>query len=607
MKKNCRRFAAVGWALLCVSCVKTPELTLEEIAALSGGDAALIEKSVSKPWAGGEYKTGAVGGVWNDTMLSDPKTFNQLVAERDGTSAALIDNTLDGLVDYDPTFRTWKARLAFFEIFTNRAADMLTVRYTVRDDAVWSFADSEETVPVTADDFIFWYNEIAGDERFASSGYQQQFVTMSDGSERHIDCVKIDDKTFEFRFPRIVAEPLLSTNMRPCPSFLFRPAKESGGVEGVKNLFGADCNPKSIPSCGMWHIAEYAPAQRVTLERNRHYWEKDNAGISIPYRQRMALQIVGDQNTDFLLFKQGKIESYGPRPEEVRAVVENQKDDYTVFHAAGSLGAMFWSFNQNPKNAASRFYRYFTVKQFRQAMSCLLNRQRIIEQVYRGLAEPKYDFFASANPYYDKNIVTGYRFSPERALMLLESAGFSRSADGVLHDEAGFPVEFDLTVPSANTIANDIAQIIADECSKVGITVSVRQLDFQKIIEMLTATYDWQSVIIALGVNLFPSQGSNVWPSGGNLHLWYPLQKEPATAWEARIDYLYNEGCYTNEFDAAKKIWDEYQRILLDECPVIYLVRPQSFIAVRNKWDLSNFYYDNKNGALSDRLFLRNF
>ena len=607
MKMNGVRGAAAVLAAVFVSCARTPELTLEEIAALSGGSAALVAKSVSKPWAGGEYAAGQVGGVWNGTILSDPKTFNQLIAERDGSSAAIINNTLDGLVDYDPTFRKWKAQLAFFDIIVDREADALTVRYTLRDGLVWSYPDSAKTVPLTADDFVFWYNEIAGDETFASSGYSQQFVTMSDGSTRHIDCIKIDDNAFEFRFPRIVAEPLLATNMAPCPSFLFRPAKEAGGAEGVKNLFSADCNPASIPSCGMWHIAEYSPAQRIVFTRNPHYWQKDEAGISIPYRERKVFQIVGDKNTDFLLFKQGKIESYAPRPEEIGAVVDNQKDDYTVFYADGAMTAPFWSFNQNPKNADSRFYRYFTVKQFRQAMSCLLNRERIINQVYRGLADPKYDFFPPANPFYDKDITVSYRYAPERALRLLESAGFSQTADGVLRDALGNAVDFDLTVAAADSTANDIAQVIADECAKVGIKLNVRQLDFQKIIEMLTVTYDWQSVIIALGADLFPSQGSNVWPSGGNLHLWHPLQKKPATAWEARIDYLYNEGCFTNDFDAAKKIWDEYQRILLDECPLIYLVRPRSFAAVRNRWDLSNFYYDNLNGALTDRLFLRSF
>ena len=83
------------------------------------------------------------------------------------------------------------------------------------------------------------------------------------------------------------------------------------------------------------------------------------------------------------------------------------------------------------------------------------------------------------------------------------------------------------------------------------------------------------------------------------------MQEEPATDWEARIDYLYNEGSYTADPEAAQVIWDEYQRILLEQCPVIYLMRQRSFYAIQNRWDFRNFYYDNLNGAETSYLFLR--
>jgi peptide/nickel transport system substrate-binding protein len=144
-----------------------------------------------------------------------------------------------------------------------------------------------------------------------------------------------------------------------------------------------------------------------------------------------------------------------------------------------------------------------------------------------------------------------------------------------------------------------------DECARVGIKVNIRQVDFKKLVDQLSATYDWASVIIGLGTNFFPTQGSNVWPSDGNLHLWHPLQESPGTDWEARIDYLYNEGKYTIDKEKAKLLWDEYQKLLLEQCPVIYLLRPRSFYALRNRWDFSNVYYDNLNGTETSHIFLK--
>lgn len=587
------------------SCYKAEELYLSEIEALtSGNDLALIQKTITKPWTAQGYVDGKVSGTWNDTIINDPKTFNQLIGERDGQSAGIISHTLDYLVDYDATLRKWTGQAATFEIETDEINNTLTVHYTLRDNLYWTYYGRDEKIPVTSDDFVFWYNEIAGDPDFSSSGYGQQWVILENGEEAHIDCIKIDDKRFDFVFPRIVADPLLATNMELCPSFIYKPAKEKNGVEGVKNLFSIDCDPKSLPSCGKFYITEYIPGRRLIFTRNPYYWEKDNNGVSIPYYEQLVCQIIGDQNTDYLLFKQGQTEVYSPRPEEVSDVIENQKEDYTVFNAEGSMGSSFWSFNQNPINKDKPFYEWFTKKEFRQAMSCILNRDRIANQTYRGLAQAKYDFFPEINPYYNPEITLQYRFDTKKAEALLQKAGFTKK-DGIFYDNKGNLLEFDLTIPSGNTVQNDIAQIIVDEASKIGIKINIRQIDFQKIVEMITATYDWQSVFIGLGTNSFPSQGSNVWPSDGNLHLWYPLQEKPATDWEARIDYLYNEGCYTNDYDKAKLIWDEYQQIILEQCPIIYLMRSRSFFAIRNRWDLSNVYYDNKNGAMMSHIFLK--
>ena len=612
IKKSMRKRLAgilgcIFCALVCISCRKTIDMSLAEIAEITqSGNERLLERTVSKPWRGEAFVPGRTGGTWYDTILSDPKTFNQLIAERDAASSGIISNTLDYLVDYDMHSREWKPHCAFFEIEIDEKNGTLTVHYTLRDGLFWTYYGRDEKIPVTSDDFVFWYNEVAGDKEIGSSGYAQQFVVMPDGSERRVECVKIDDRRFDFVFPRIVADPLLATNMSLCPSFLFKPAKEKDGVEGIKALFSADVDVRTIPSCGKWYITEYTPAQRLVFKRNPYYWEKDDNGTSIPYMDEMVYQVVGDMNTDYLLFKQGKTEGFSPRPEDVSDVIENQKDLYTVFNAEGSMNAQFWSFNQNPKNSGEPYYRWFCNKKFRQAMSCLINRDRIIDQTYRGLASAKYSFFPEANPFYNPEITLQYRYDPARAVQLLESIGFYRDSDGCMRDSTGEKVEFDLTIASSNTVTNDMALIIADECSKVGITLNIRQIDFQKLIEMLTATYDWQSVILAFGAILFPSQGSNVWPSYGNLHLWYPLQEEPATEWEARLDYLYNEGCYTINHSDAQKIWDEYQRLVLEECPLIYLVRSRSVYAIRNKWDLQNVYYDNRNGAMTDWVFVRN-
>ena len=607
MKKTTYVYSMIfACALVFLSCAqKTPEMTLEEIEDYRAhAGQHLLERTLYKPYTGQEFIAGKEGGIWNESIISDPKTFNHLIGERDGSSLSIIEQTLESLVGYDPIKKEWFPKAAFFEIETDEAKGTLTVHYTLRDNLVWSWYGKEEKVPVTSDDVVFWYNEIEGDEVFQSSGYGGQFLELENGEQGHIECIKVDDKKFDFVFPRIVAEPLLTTNCSIKPSFIYKKAKDEKGADGVKDLFNASEDPREIPSCGRWHFAEYKPAHRIVYKRNPNYWEKDKNGESLPYPETMICQIVGDQNTSYLLFRQGKLESYGPRPEEVDEVVNSQKNGYTIYRADGSFSAPFWSFNQNPKNKDSQYYKWFCKKEFRQAMSCLLNRDRIIQQTYRGLGDPCYYFFAKPNAFYDENIQLKYRYNVEQAKELLAKAGIKSDEKGIMRDWDNVPIEFDLTINASSSTTSDIAQIIADECSLVGIKINVRQTDFQKIVEMLTSTYDWQSLIIGLtGGSVFPSQGSNVWVSYGNLHLWYPLQPKPATDWEARVDWLYNNASYTIDKIQAKKYWDEYQEIYLEQCPIIYLVSSRSFYAIQNKWNQENLYYDNMYGARTEYVF----
>jgi peptide/nickel transport system substrate-binding protein len=587
------------------SCTKNEELSLEELEALSAeGLQELLAKTQTKPWRGGEFVPGRLGGTWNSSITNEPKSFNHLIAERDAETLAIVRMTTDFLADYDVVRREWKARCAFPQVIVNEKDQTLDVVYTLRDDMYWSYYNSDKKIPVTSDDVIFWYNEIEGDAAFQSSAYNGQFLTMEDGGEARITIHKIDDKRFRFHFPRIVAEPLLSTNCDFGPRHVYEPAKKAGGVQGVLDLFSVASDPKLIPSMGQWFLVEYVPSQRLVFKRNPDYWNKDIAGVSIPYIEEEIVQILPDQNTQFLVFKEGKLETYTSRPEDLNELVNRKNAGYTVFNAEGSMSAWLWSFNQNPKNQNEPYYDWFTKKEFRQAMSCLLNRQRINAQVYRGLAEPKLDFFPPPNLYYNPDITLEYQYDPEMALELLKSAGFTRNFRGVLHDEKNRRVEFDLSLPADVNTAADMASIIVDELGKIGIKVNIRATDFQKLVEQLSSTYDWQSLMIGLGSNLFPTQGSNVWPSTGNLHLWHPLQEKPFTEWEARIDYLYNEGKFTIDRGKASVIWDEYQRIILEQCPIIYLMRSRSFWAIQNRWDLTNVYYDNLNGAETEHVFL---
>jgi peptide/nickel transport system substrate-binding protein len=64
------------------------------------------------------------------------------------------------------------------------------------------------------------------------------------------------------------------------------------------------------------------------------------------------------------------------------------------------------------------------------------------------------------------------------------------------------------------------------------------------------------------------------------MHAWWPSEKSPATPWEAAIDKLELAQASEPSRDKRKKEFDEVQRIVVQQEPIIYLVNPDYLAAI---------------------------
>lgn len=595
-------------ALLCLlvgGACSREEGSVEELRGVRDAYARKVFADTTSAPTNIGYEPGTVAGEWIGTIHNDPRSFNALIAHQDPDSRAVVSGLFEFLVDYDVYAKEWIPNLASFEIANDTEAGTTEVFFSLRDDIYWTLPDQKraDRVAVSADDVVFWYDKINGDPRFQQSAHSSQFVTMPDGTQERITIRKIDQRRFAFHYPRIVTNPLLASNMSFGPSHVYAEALARSGVEGVRNLFTIDTPVTDIPSIGPHHLVEYTPGVRVVLKRNPHYFKRDEAGTSHPYIETLILNIVPDVNAEYLLFKEGQKDSYTVRPEDLTDLIDTQEKGHTVYNGGLALGSALVGFNQNPDAVSPMQYAWFSNKLFRQAMSSLLNRPRIVNQVYRGLAEPATHFFARPSPYFDETIRLAYTYDPPRAQRLLGEMGIRPDADMIMRDSDGNAIAFNLLVGAENNVGIEMANVFADELAQLGITATVKPTDFQKMVDSLLTTYDWDAAIFGLGANYWPSQASNVWPSRGNLHFWHPLQEEPGTEWEAELDMLYNDGRFTPDPKQAQGIYDRLQRLVLEELPVIYIVHPYSFLAVQDRW--ANVRYDTFNGLESEFLYLR--
>jgi peptide/nickel transport system substrate-binding protein len=181
--------------------------------------------------------------------------------------------------------------------------------------------------------------------------------------------------------------------------------------------------------------------------------------------------------------------------------------------------------------------------------------------------------------------VRRYDYDLAKARGLLQEAGFAdRNGDGILEDQDGHTFEFNLYTNADNTERVDIAAIIRRDLESLGMKVNFQLVEFNTLVGKLTSTFDWDAIVLGLTGSIDPHFGQNVWLSSGQLHMWYPRQKEPATLWEKRVDELFSLGAQELDETRRKTFYDEYQKIIADEVPMVYTALSARLTAVRNKF-----------------------
>ena len=156
-------------------------------------------------------------------------------------------------------------------------------------------------------------------------------------------------------------------------------------------------------------------------------------------------------------------------------------------------------------------------------------------------------------------------------------------------DKFGNHVEFNLFTNAGNTEREAIGVMVKQDLEDLGMKVNFKPIEFNSLVNKLVNTSDWDIVIMGLtGSPLEPKGGKNVWMSNGTLHMFNQrpagYAKDDRYSWEKELDYLYTQGALATTFEARKKFYDEYQKIVYEEKPFVYIYSPLRITAIRTKF-----------------------
>jgi peptide/nickel transport system substrate-binding protein len=529
-------------------------------------------------------------------VLSDPNSFN---AALNNTSPSIFGLVSEGLIGEDGKGNLEPNLAESWQV----SADKKSIIVTLKPNLKWS-----DGQPLTVDDVLFTYNEVYLNKEVPNEVSDSLLV----GKDRKFPTVKqLDQRRIEFSTHEPFVPLLRNLGNTILPAHKLRASvREKVPADNPKDkpkakflsMWGIQTPPKDLVYSGMYKLDTYAPGERLIFKKNPYYWRKDKQGNQQPYVDRIVWQIVESLDTSLVQFRSGNLDSFGVSPEYFSLLKpEEKKSNFTIYNGGPASGTTFISFNlnQGSRNGKSLIdpvkAKWFNNVKFRQAIAYGIDRQRMINNIYRGIGAPQDSPLSVPSPYYfsRKEGLKVYDYNLKEAKRLLESAGFKRNSENKLVDSDDNPVRFTLLTNAGNKTREAMGTQIKQDLEELGITVDFTPISFDLLVDKIDTTLDWECLLIGFTGGAEPHDGANFWSVDGRSHLFNQKPSDGQTAlegrvvsdWEQQIDDLYIKGA--QEFDETKRrqIYIETQKITQEQLPCIYLINPLSLSAIRNRID----------------------
>lgn len=519
------------------------------------------------------------------SILSDPKTFNAVLSAE---SPNIFSLTYEGLITENPI--TGKKEPALAESW-DISEDNKTIIFTLRENLQWSDGN-----PLTIDDVVFSYNDLYLNSKIPNNyrdslriGESKSFPTIK----------KLDERRIKFTISEPFAPFLDAAEMPILPAHILRESvekKDKNGNPEFLTVWGTDIAPKDLIVNGPYKLKQYATSQRLIFEKNPFYWKKDKQGQQLPHIPQVVWAIVESTDTSLLQFRSGSLDSVGVSPEYFSLLKkEEERGNFTIYNGGPAYGTSYLTFNLNQGKRNGKPLvdpiksKWFNNLNFRQAIAHSIDRERMINNIYRGLGAVQNSEVSVQSPFYNKNL-KGYDYNPAKAKELLKTAGFTYNTKQELLDQEGNRVNFTLNTNAGNKIREAMGTQIQEDLGKIGIKVDFSPLSFNVLVGKLSDSLEWEAIILGLTGGNEP-HAPNVWYLDGNLHMFNqkpqtgtPLTGQVFADWEKEIAKLYLQGSQTLQFEERRKIYDEVQLVTEKYLPFIYLVNSYSLSAVRNRF-----------------------
>jgi peptide/nickel transport system substrate-binding protein len=544
------------------ACGPTPEpvqvekIVKETVVAtvIVQGEPQVVEKEVTKVvpvevTATPPPAASKQGGTFVMSVGSDPSSLNGIIGN-DGDSLPIIclsqnPVTLGG--------ENWGIEI------TGDLAESWDVSpdgkewtFHLRKDVVWQ--DGE---PFTADDVLFTFQAIQNPD-VQTGGFHDRFME----GDQPIQFEKVDDFTFKATLNEAIAPFATNITVPIIPKHI---------LEG-QDINTSPFNQMPIGT-GPFKVDEWKSGESLTLVANPDFYR------GAPYLDRWVFRIIPSADARLLALQTGEIDYATITGKDVPRFLNNP--DFQIITQPRDNSRTVVLNDAKP---------YFQDKRVRQALMYALDRQAIVDTAEQGYAVVADSIFNQPVFVYQEGKLPPYEFNLDKAKELLTEAGWVDSdGDGVI-DKDGVPFKVTINYWTSWTFMTDVAPLIQSWWKELGIESDIQTLDPATYVDKIFRTSDIEKPydVLLSGWGLFGPEPDH-----------YAQYFAPQNQGDSFFNYynpdvkaLFDKGRVTVDEAERRTIYEEVERMLWDELPILPLYYPLTVSVFSSRVKLDEAVFD---------------
>jgi peptide/nickel transport system substrate-binding protein len=325
-----------------------------------------------------------------------------------------------------------------------------------------------------------------------------------------------------------------------------------------KHVFGDGADVRTHPKnnlpvgSGPYKVVSFNPREAIVLERYPGYFFKDR-----PAFERVIFRMIPDNAAQALALEKGEVDllpgsvtlSQFGQLAKAKDVVLSRKGG----EAIGPLGWLAFNLKRKP----------FDDVRVRQAIAHAIDKDFIVKALHQGNTKVATGPIAPGSPFYSDK-VERYPLDLKKAAALLDAAGLKPDGSG---KRFGMTVDF---LPNTPDNSQTIAEYLRPQLKKIGIEVTVRTSPDFPTWARRVSTHDFDATMDGAFNYGDPVIGVHRTYLSSNI--------KPGVIWSntqnyvnPQVDELLAQATTEKDMDKRKKLYAEFQRLVVADVPQVFI------------------------------------